>query len=328
MWNFSLSGALALMARTAPFLLFRMAVYFGIACAYVIATGTGAAMGYGVGHFGDADFLASSTVIGGVTGFGLVAAAFYLLREYILYIVKAGHIAVLVELIDGRPFPAGEGQVAYGSRMVRERFAEASVLFGVDQLVKGVISAITGLIEGIASILPIPGLETATGMLRNFLKVAVGFTDEVILAHALRTRATNPWASAEEALVLYGQNYKVMFRNAAWLAIMIYGLSFVVFLLALAPAAALVYLMPGALSAGGFVFAILFAWAFKAALLEPLAITCMLLVFFKTTEGQVPDPEWRARLQELSGKFRDIGSKAAAWASGRKAPVRPVAVSA
>lgn len=328
MWDFSLSGALALMARTAPFLLFRMVVYFAMVCAYVIATGTGAAVGYGVGQFGDADFLASSTLFGGLAGFGIVAVALYLLREYLLYLVKAGHIAVLVEMMDGRALPDGEGQVAYGSRMVRERFTEASVLFGIDQLVKGVIAAIAGLVEGIASILPIPGLDTAARAFRGFLKVAVGFTDEVILAHALRTRAANPWASAEEALVLYGQNYKIMFRNAAWLAVIIYGLSFVVFLLALAPAAALVYFLPGALSAGGFVFALLFAWAVKAALLEPLAITCMLQVFFKTTQAQVPDPDWRARLRDLSGKFRDIGGKAAAWASGRRAPAQPVAASA
>ncbi|ALV30269.1 MULTISPECIES: hypothetical protein [Pannonibacter] len=328
MWDFSLTGAFALMARTAPFLLFRMAVYFGMACAYVIATGTGAAIGYGAGQLGDEDFLASSTALGGIAGFGLVAAVLYLLREYVLYIVKAGHIAVLVELMDGRPLPEGEGQVAYGSRMVRERFAQASLLFGIDQLVKGVISAIAGLIEGIASLLPIPGLQAAAGLLRNFLKVAIGFTDEVILAHAMRTRAANPWASAEEALVLYGQNYRTMFRNAAWLAVMIYGLSFLVFLLALAPAAALVYLMPGALSAGGLVFAVLFAWAFKAALLEPLAITCMMQVFFRTTEGQVPDPAWRARLQDLSGKFREIGGKARDWASGRAGAARSTAASA
>jgi len=49
----------------------------------------------------------------------------------------------------------------------------------------------------------------------------------------------------------------------AWLTAMVYGLSFIVFLLMLAPAAAVVYAIPGAWSAGGFVFAILFAWAFR-----------------------------------------------------------------
>jgi len=317
MWDFSLSSALALMARTAPYILFRVAVYFGIACAYVIVTGAGAGIGYGIGTFGDDEFRLGSAFWGGVAGFGVTAGVVYFLREYILYIVKAGHIAVLVEMIDGRELPSGKGQIAYGSSVVRERFVQASVLFGLDQLIKGVIAAITGLLEGIASILPIPGLDALVRIFRAFLKVAVGFIDEVILAHAIRTRAENPWAAAEEALVLYGQNYKAMLRNAAWLAVIIYVLAFVVFLLALAPAAALVYLIPGAWSAGGFVFALLFAWAFKAALLEPLAICCMMQVFFRVTEGQEPNPEWRAKLASLSGKFRQIGEKAAGWVGAR-----------
>lgn len=82
--------------------------------------------------------------------------------------------------------------------------------------------------------------------------------------------------------------------------------------------AAFVYLMPGAWSAGGFVFALLFAWAFKAALLEPLAICCMMQVFSRLTQGQTPDPEWRARLAGLSGKFGTIRDKAASWAFAPK----------
>ena len=50
------------------------------------------------------------------------------------------------------------------------------------------------------------------------------------------------------------------------LTLIVYGLSFVVFLVMLAPAAAVVYLLPGAWSAGGIVFALVFAWAVKAAL--------------------------------------------------------------
>jgi hypothetical protein len=73
-----------------------MIVYFGIALAYVLVTGVGAGVGWGVGAFGDADFQASSVAWGGIVGFGLTAGAIYFLREYILYIVKAGHIAVLV----------------------------------------------------------------------------------------------------------------------------------------------------------------------------------------------------------------------------------------
>jgi len=310
MWDFEFARAVGLMVRTFPYVLFRIVVYGGMAVAYVVVTGAGAGVGYGVGWFGGPDSQAGFAFWGGLIGFGLTAGVIYFLREYLLYTVKAGHIAVLVELMDGKDLPDGQGQVAYGAGVVKERFVQSSVLFGLDQLVKGVIRAITGLVEGIAAILPIPGLNGLVSLLRAFLKVAVGFVDEVILAHAFRTRSENAWESAREALVLYGQNYQAMLKNAAFIALFTYILAFVVFLVMLAPAAAVVYLMPGSWSAGGLVFALVFAWAVKAAVLEPLAITLMMQAFFKVTAGQVPNPEWDARLSELSGKFREIKERA------------------
>ena len=79
-----------------------------------------------------------------------------------------------------------------------------------------ITGAILGLIQGIASFLPIPGLQNVVGLVKAFLRIAVGLVDEVILAHAIRTNATNPWASAQTALVLYAQNYPTMLKNAAW----------------------------------------------------------------------------------------------------------------
>jgi hypothetical protein len=305
-----MGGALGMMARTLPFILLRMAVYFGITLGYILVTGVGAGVGYGIGGFGDEGFRASTTMWGGIAGFGLFGAIMYWAREYILYIVKAGHIAVLIELIDGKPMPQGRSQVGHATAVIKQRFPQASVLFAVDQLIKGVVRTITGLMRGILTVLPLPGVQQLAGILSAFLRVAVGFVDEVILAYAIRTQSTNAWMSAKEALVLYGQNYKVMLKNAAWLAVFVYGLSILVFLVMLAPAALVVYLMPGAWSAGGLVFALLFAWSAKAALLEPFAITCMMQVYFKTIEGQQPDPEWDAKLEQMSGKFRKLKERA------------------
>lgn len=315
MWDFDIGRSFGLMGKTLPFIIFRMAVYFGIAVAYVLVTGVGAGVGWGVGAFGDEDFRIASIFWGGTIGFGLTAGVIYFLREYILYIVKAGHIAVLTELIDGKDIPDGKGQIDYAGGVVKERFAEASVLFAVDQLIKGVLVAITGLLQGLASFLPIPGLQQMMGVVRAFLRIAVGFVDEVILAYAIRTRATNPWASAQTALVLYAQNYKTMLKNAAWLTIFTYALAFFVFLVMLAPAAAIVYLIPGGWSAGGFVFALVFAWAVKAALIEPFAMACMMQVFFKAVEGQSPDPQWEARIAGASRKFGELKDKASKWVS-------------
>ena len=299
-----------MMARTLPFILLRMAVYFGITLGYILVTGIGAGVGWGIGGFGDEGFRASTTMWGGFAGFGIFGAIMYWAREYILYIVKAGHIAVLVELLDGKTMPQGRSQISHATAVVKERFPQASVLFILDRLIIGVIRAITGLVRGIFTILPIPGVQQLSNILSAFLRVAVGFVDEVILAYAIRTRSDNTWLSAKEALVLYGQNYKPMLKNAVWLALIVYGLSFVVFLVMLAPAALVVYLMPGAWAAGGVIFALLFAWSVKAALLEPFAIACMMQVFFKVTEGQQPNPEWDAKLEQMSAKFRKLKDRA------------------
>jgi hypothetical protein len=317
MWDFSVGTALSLMARTMPFIVFRMIVYFGITTAIILVTGTGAGFGYGIGAFGTDEFQVNSTFWGGAIGFGGVVGVIFFFRDYLLYLVKAGHIAVMVELLQGGQIPGGRGQIDYAWGVVRERFGEASALFALDRLVHGVIGAITGIIEGILSFFPIPGLQNIMGVLRAYLRLAVGLIDEMVIAHAIRTRAENPWKNAQEALVLYAQNAKPMMIAAAWLTAISWVLSFVVFLFMLAPAAGVVYLMPGDIAAGGFVFAFVFAWAVKAALIEPFCIACLMQVFFKVTDGQTPNPEWEAKLRQVSDKFRHMGEQAGSWMGSR-----------
>lgn len=320
MWDFNIGQAMGLMMRTTPFIVLRLIIYFGITLAYIVVTGTGAGLGWGIGHIAGEDGPGTFATWGGIFGFGATAAVLYFLREYILYMVKAAHIAVLVELIDGGQIPDGQNQIAYGQKAVQARFAEANVLFAVDQIVKGVLRAVMGLVRTLTSIIPIPGVQQFIGIIRAFLNIAVGFLDEVILGYGMKTKADNPWASARTALILYGQNYQVMLKNAAWLTVIIYGLTFVLFLLLLAPAGAIAFLFPGSLSAFGIVIALLLAWSLKSALLEPLAITCMMQVYFPTVEGQTPNPEWEQKLNDLSKKFREMGEKAASWVGARGTP--------
>ena len=320
MWDFNIGLSIRLMAQTMPFILLRCAVYFGIALAYMLMTGVGAGVGYGIGGFGDEDFQISATLWGGVAGFGVVGAVLFFAREYLLYTVKAGHIAVLIRLIDGEELPQGRSQISYATHIVKERFAETNVLFAMDMLIKGVITAITGVVQGLTRILPIPGLQQLMGIVRAFLRIAVGLIDEIILAYIIRTNSDNPWLASRTALVLYGQNAPVMLKNAAWLTLFTYGLSFIVFLVMLAPAAAIVYLIPGAWSAGGVVFALLFAWAVKVAVIEPFAIACLLQAYFKTIKDQTPDPAWEARLDTMSHKFAELKDKAQNWIQPRPTP--------
>lgn len=309
--DFSIGEVLGLMAKTTPFLVFRFVVYFGITIAFVIVTGVGAGIGYGIGAIGGA--AGAGGMWGGIAGFGLASAVLYFLREYLLYLVKGGHIAVLVELSEGRAIPDGQGQIEYARRMVQARFAQSSVLFAVDQLIKVILRAFNRTFLSIAGLLPLPGAQGVVKLLNTIVNLSLTYLDEVILAYLMKTRADNPWRSSQTALVLYAQNYKAFLKNAVWLALLIWGATLVVFLVVLAPAALLVALLPGAAGPLTLLLALVFAWGVKQAVIEPVAMTALMLVFFRVTTGQVAQPEWEARLDGVSGRFRELKTRAADW---------------
>jgi len=315
MWDFSLSKAFSAMVQTAPYLIVRMLVYFGIALLYIVATGGGGAIGYGFSSFGDGE--GAGAFYGALIGFGGASGFLYWAREYILYLVKAGHIAVLTKIYDGEELPDGRGQVDYGVDIVKSNFKEASVLFGVDQLIKGVLKIITGTLNTIGTLIPIPGLRNLTKIIGSILTMSLTYVDEIILAHHFRSGSDNAWDSAKHGLVLYAQNYGKMAKNAVWLWLLMWILTILIFAFLLAPSLVIIRAIPGDIGGWAFVLSFLIAWSFKAALLEPIAIYALMETFFKTTEGQEPDPEWERKLESASGKFRELKDKATAFVSSK-----------
>ncbi len=318
MKDFQIGTVISLLAKTAPFLIFRFLIYFGITLAFVLTTGVGAGVGYGAGGiFGDAP---TGGMYGGLFGFGVASTVMYFLREYLLYMVKAGHIAVLVEVMEGGEVPDGKGQIEHAQAVVRERFTESSVLFGVDQLIKGVIKSFNRVFFTLAAILPIPGLEGLVKFLNKIIELSLTYLDEVILAHNIRTQSDNPWASARTALVLYAQNYTTFLRNAAILSIVIWGLTFLVFLVILAPVAGLVALLPGSAGPLTFIITLVFAWGVKQAVIEPFGMTALMQVYFTVTRDQQPNPEWEQKLESVSDKFGELKTRAMNWTPKSSSP--------
>src|SRR5438552_13842542 len=159
MWDFSFGKAIGMVLQTLPFVILRIIVYAAIALTYVFTVGIGATLGWGFGHIG-AGAPASGALWGSVIGFGLVSAVLYLAREYLLYLVKAAHIAVLVEVYDGRSVPTGQSQISFGTTFVKTHFAEASVLFGVDQIINAVLRSLFRTLNFFSAFLPIPALQS------------------------------------------------------------------------------------------------------------------------------------------------------------------------
>lgn len=309
--DFKIGEVMKLLGKTLPFLIFRFFIYMGISLAFVIVVGVGAGIGALLGRIGNNP--GGGGALGGLIGLGVASTALYLLREYVLYLVKAGHIAVLVEFMHGEELPQGRSQIDYAQKLVRERFVQSSVLFGVDQLIKGILRAFNRMFFTITGFLPIPGLRGIVRFANNVINLSLTYLDEVILAHAFRTRAQNPWESARTALVLYAQSYKAFLKNALVMALFIWGVTAVVFLVVLAPAAAVAARMPGAAGLLTFIVALVIAWGVKQAVVEPVGMVALMQVFFAVTEGQVPNPEWEAKLASVSGKFGELKTKARDW---------------
>ncbi len=326
MWDFSVGKTLAIMMRTMPFILFRMAVFFGIALAYIVSTGACGGFGWLLGRLFSTD-PGGWGVWGGIFGFGFVSAALYWLREWILWHVQAGHIAVMVEALAGRELPNGQGQIAYAATVVKDRFGESNVLFLVDQLVKGVIAVITGLVSFLGSFVPMQQVQGLINFVNAVISYSLRFLAPVVLAHNIAIRSENPWETSRHAVVLYAQNYWTFLKNALWLVLFSYALTILIFVVMIVPIGAIAAFFPGDLAIWGVILALVFAISFKAAILDPFAICAMIQVFQKATAGQTPDPAWDAKLASASAKFRQLGEKAVAWVrGGPSAPAAPTAL--
>jgi hypothetical protein len=319
--DFKIGEILGLMVRTMPFLIFRFLIYFAITLAYILMTGIGAGIGYGIGLVGGEP--GAFSFFGGLIGFGIMSAIAYMLREYLLYMVKAGHIAVLVELMDGKEIPGGRGQIDYAQSVVKERFAQSSVLFAVDQLIKVILRAFNRIFFSIANFIPIPGVQGIAKFINTVINLSLTYLDEVILAYLIRTDSQNPWAGSRTALILYAQNYKAFLKNAFFLAFVIWGLTFLVFLLILGPMIVIVNFIPAVAGPLALITALVFAWGVKQAVIEPIGMTALMQVFFKVTEGQQPNPEWEDKLESVSKKFGELKSKAGDWNRNQGQPAQP-----
>src|SRR5690606_21169953 len=203
-----------------------------------------------------------------------------------------------------------ESQLAYGKAQVLSRFRDTSILFGVDLLVNGIVKFIVRTFTRIASILPIPGVDSLGKLLERVAVMSTTYVDEAVLSRAYARREENVWAVAKDGVVLYAQAWKPILANAVVLAVLSF-VEFLAFLLILGlPAAALAAVAPG-LGLPLAIGVLIGAWMLKLAVSDAIALAATLLAYHRATDGLEPDPAWVAKLDSASEKFRELGRKAA-----------------
>lgn len=319
MWDFSIGRALGLVLRTWPFTLLRLAIWGTILVATIVAVSLGAGLGWGIGHVGGADFRAGATVWGGVAGFAVVVVGLWTLREYLLYLVGAGHVAAMVAVASGRETPGGSAQIRFALAIVKERFGEIHLLWVLDRAVKGAVGAVVGLLVGFENLIGGSGLGGLVQLVRTILRLATTFLDELVLAREIRLTSTDAWTTAREAVVLYAQNAPLVLKNAVWLMILRWVVAVVIFALTVGPAAAVFWILPGPSGGWALLFSVIAAVGLQRALIDPFCIAALMEVWERHIEGQTPDPTWDGRLAEASRPFREIVERAKSAFSTRPA---------
>jgi len=309
-----LVSAIGLLIRSLPYALARFAVLFTFSIGCIVwftitMGGAAAAARFIAPVFGVAWFVLC------VAGAGWLWGA---VLRYVLHLIECGHVAVLTELIvHGRVGNGSESMFAYGKRIVTEKFGQVNALFAMNLLVRGVVNAVHGTIEGIGRLLPIPGLEAIGNVVTAILRSATRYMDKVIFSYNLACGEPNPWRSAQQGLVYYAQNATPLLRQAVWIVVLEHVLSVLLWLVLLVPAALVTALLPhdvrnlGGLATIG--IAALFALSARGAFLKPLFLIMVTVRFHELIEHQPVNQEWVARLEQLSKKFGDLGQKAEAF---------------
>ncbi len=300
-----------LLMKTLPYTLVRFGILVAVSIASILWFGISAGGGAWLGDKVH-PWIGTGWFVGGM---GVYGWFWWTILRYMLYLLKAGHIAVLTELITTGEIANGEkGMFQYGKDVVTERFKEVSLLFGLDLLISGVVKAFNRTLEGLANLLPIPGLQGLVQILNAIVHAMTTFIDETIFSYNLARGDSNPWRSGRDGLIYYAQNAMDILKTSLWIVVLEKVLVFISWLIFLAPAFGIAALMPNSnVAVAAFFFAALFAWNVKAAFLHPLFLIMILTRFHVSIKGQAIDEAWDGRLSQASGKFDTIKQNMREW---------------
>lgn len=305
MKSLQLGAAFSLVMRTLPMLLVRLGVnllFWLVALIYLgITGGISYLVGQAVSWLG---------VILLIASLGAMGWLYRLAQRYVLYLIKAAHIAVIAELLTKDDLPTGVSQLQWGKDRVQERFGEASVMFAVDELVRAVVRRFTNTVYRVASWLPGEAFRSIANIINRVIRFAVGYIDEAILARAFWTSSDSIWAAARDGVVLYGQVWKPLLMNAVALMVLSYIPFLVVLIVFAAPVGALTSLISSRIAGWGIIATLALAFLVKVAIGDAFAMTAMIASYHRETAGLEPDPKVTAQLEGVSEKFRDLQERA------------------
>lgn len=290
-----------LFRKTMPFCMAKLV----LGAIMVVILGLLLALFAGIGWlFGD-----TGLVIGFLIWCGLIKVVHLVIMNYMGYLVKAGHIAVLAEAAVTGQVP--ENQVNYGKDKVKARFVTANAYFALDKLVAGSVKQIQRGIQKVSNFLSfVPGMDKLASLAKFFVELSLGYIDECCLGYTFYKEEQGSFQSACDGVVIYAQNIKHLLKNAAKtmvkLVLAVVGTVLIIFI----PVGILFKILKWS-GFIAFVLACLIAWVVKFAFLDSYILCQTMAGYMEVAPTTQINFDLYGKLSGMSKSFKEL------WEKGR-----------
>ncbi|MBQ7131636.1 MAG: zinc ribbon domain-containing protein [Oscillospiraceae bacterium] len=231
----------------------------------------------------------------------------FFLNQYVGYLVKAGHVAVIAEAVTTGQVP--DNMVEYGKNKVKERFATSNVYFLVDKLVKGAVKQIQNGVGKIAGLLDfVPGMDIIKDLVNSFVSISLNYIDECCLGYTFYKKDESAFKGACDGVVIYAQNWKALLKNAgktmAIVALITLALALVLFGITYA-----IFTLFDGNGLVAFLVALFIALAVKEAFIDSYIMCSMMNTYMEVAPSTQITFDVYGKLCNISGKFKELFEK-------------------
>lgn len=238
---------------------------------------------------------------------GLYNVLRFFLMHYVGYMLKAGHIAIIMTAVTTGQIP--ENQFEVGKKMVIDRFATANVYLVVDSLVSKAVKQLQHMVDKAGNLFgAIPGMNFLTNVLGIFIGIFLGYIDECCIGYTFYKQDQGAFKSAADGVAIYAQNWKRLLKDAAKTTIMV-----VLLVIGLTLA---VFLVIGGLFALlhwnrfiAFLLAAMIATVIKSAFIDSWILVKMMSSYMEVAPSTELSFDLYGKLCGLSEKFKELFNK-------------------
>lgn len=261
------------------------------------------AIGMGIGSL----FGGGGVLIGVIFWIAGTSIVNNLLNHYLGYLFKAGHVAIIATAVTTGSIP--DNQIETAKTMVKERFLTSNVYFVVDKLVSGAVKQLQNGLGKVDSIFGnIPGVSAIVSFAQVFVGIALGYVDECCLGYTFVKKEQGAFKCAADGVVIYFQNWKKLLKDAAIMALVVIGVSF------------LAWVLPFAVFGGAFaalswprwiaaILAVMVALIVKSAFVDSYMMVKMMVSYMEVAPSTEITFDLYGKLCKLSSKFKSLFQK-------------------